>query len=121
MNEENTIIFSLLILVAVGLSLIYYSVSLTESAETEIGNLENFPQGSLVKITGQILKISKSSSGNIYWTIEDETGSITVPLLGAIANDYRSITKNTAVTVSGLISEYKGTLEITPKEIEIND
>lgn len=119
MIQENAMILALLILVAFGLSLIYYSVSLTESAETEIQNIENFPKGSLVKISGEITKLSKSKTGNIYWTVEDGTGSITVPLLGNIADDYQSISKNSLVTITGLVSEYNSELEIMPKEIEV--
>jgi DNA/RNA endonuclease YhcR with UshA esterase domain len=119
MIQENAMIFALLILVAFGLGLIYYSVSLTESAETEIINLENFPKGSLVKISGEISKLSKSKTGNIYWTVDDGTASITVPLLGSIADDYRNIAKNSLVAVTGLISEYNGELEVMPKEIEV--
>jgi DNA/RNA endonuclease YhcR with UshA esterase domain len=117
--SPNYTIFALPILVIVGLGLVYYSVSLTESAETQIVNLENFPKGSLVKISGEISKLSKSKAGNIYWTLDDGTGTITVPLFGSIAVDYSSITKNSLVTVTGLVSEYNGELEITPKEIEV--
>ena len=120
MFKENAIIFALLILTVAGLSLIYYSISLTESAETEIANLENFPKGSLVKIAGEISKLSKSKTGNIYWTVDDGTGSITIPLLGSIADVYQDITKNSLVSVTGLVSEYNGELEIMPKEIEVN-
>lgn len=119
MLRENAMIFAMLILVAFGLGLIYYSVSLTESAETEIQNLENFPQGSLVKISGEISQLSKSKAGNIYWTLDDGTGKITVPLLGNIASDYADISKNSLVTVTGLVSEYNGELEVMPKEIEV--
>jgi DNA/RNA endonuclease YhcR with UshA esterase domain len=120
MFKENAVIFALLILTVAGLSLIYYSVSLTESAQTEIANLENFPKGALVKISGEISKLSKSKTGNIYWTVEDGTGSITIPLLGNIADDYSSISKNSLVTVTGLVSEYNNELEIMPKDIEVN-
>jgi len=120
MFRENAIIFALLTLTAAGLSLIYYSILLTESAETEIANLENFPKGSLVKIAGEISKLTKSKTGNIYWTVEDGTGSITIPLLGSIADDYNSISKNSSVTITGLVSEYNNELEIMPKEIEVH-
>jgi RecJ-like exonuclease len=120
MFRENTIILALLILTFTGLGLIYYSVLLTESAETEIANIGNFPKGSLVKVSGEISQLSKSKSGNIYWTVEDGTGSITIPLLGSIANAYTSISKNSFVTVTGLVSEYNNELEIMPKEIEVH-
>lgn len=119
MIKENAVIFALLILVVFGLSLIYYSVSLTESAETEIANLENFPKGSLVKISGEISKLSKSKSGNIYWTLDDGTGKITVPLLGSTADNYNDVAKNSLVSITGLISEYNGELEVMPKEIGV--
>jgi len=119
MLGENVIVFALLGLIAVGLGLIYYSVALTESAKTEIGNLENFPQGSLVKISGEITKISKSKTGNVYWTVDDGTGIIVVPFLGSIADAYRNVEKNSLVSVSGLVSEYNGELEITPKEVVV--
>lgn len=121
MLEGDATILALLILVAAGLGLMYYSVSLTESAETKIENIGSFPIGSLVTINGQITKVSKSASGNIYWTVEDETGSITVPLLGSIANDYGNVKKDALVLISGLVSEYQNSLEITPKTIEVNN
>lgn len=121
MLGENGIIFALLVLVAAGLGILYYSVSLTASAETEIQNIGSFPIGSLVTISGQITKVSKSSSGNIYWTVQDGTGSITISLLGKIANDYSSVKKDMQVVISGLVSEYKNSLEITPKTIEVKN
>lgn len=121
MNQQNLTVFALMVLVASGLSLLYYSVSLTDSAETKIENIGSFPIGSLVTISGQITKVSKSASGNIYWTVQDETGSITVPLLGSIANNYGSVKKDAFVLISGLVSEYQNSLEITPKTIEVNN
>ena len=119
MFGENTIIIALLVLVAAGLGLVYYSVILTQSAETAIVDLENFPTGSLVTVSGEISKLSKSKSGNIYWTLDDGTGNITIPLLGSTADNYVSIEKNSLVTVTGLVSEYNNELEVMPKEIEV--
>jgi len=120
MIGEYSTAISLIVLFIAGLSLIYYSIFLTESAETQIENLENFPKGSLVQISGEITKIKKSSSGNIYWTVQDATGSITIPLFSSTANSYRNISKSTLVKISGLVTDYQGNLEIDPKEIEIN-
>ena len=120
MNQEYYIILSLFALVLAGLGFVYYSIELTQSAETHISNLQSFPTGSLVTISGQISKLSKSSSGNIYWTVDDGTGEITVPLLGSMAGSYKDIQKNSFVVVTGLTSEYKNELEVTPKQIEVS-
>ena len=113
-------IFALLALVAVGLSIIYYSVSLTQSAETEIQGLANFPEGSMVTISGEISKIFTSKSGNIYLTVDDGTGSITVPLLGSVADSYRNVSENSFIVVTGLTDVYNNELEVMPKEIEVS-
>lgn len=107
----------ILILALVGLAGIYFAVVSLEPTEIDIKTIEEGMIGKLVKITGAIDNIKKTSSNNIYWTVDDGS-SITVPLLDSKFKKI-SAAKGDIVEVVGLVSQYNGELEIMPKEISV--
>jgi DNA/RNA endonuclease YhcR with UshA esterase domain len=116
-HKQTTLL--ILILAIIGLAGIYFAVIGIEPVEVSIEQIENSMTGRLVKISGAISNIRKSKTGNLYWSVDDgSSGNITVPLLD---NKFKKLTARSgdAVEIIGLVSEYKGEMEIMPKEIRM--
>lgn len=111
--EQTTLL--ILVLAVVGLLGIYFAVGSIDPVELEIGSIGESMVGRLVKISGKISNIRKSSSGNSYWSVSDGS-TITVPILD---NRFKSMAlkRGDSVEVMGLVTKYKEELEVMPKEI----
>jgi DNA/RNA endonuclease YhcR with UshA esterase domain len=113
--KEIFLVSLLLILSTAGLGIIYYAVSTIDPEYVKIGGIEGSMDGRLVIVDATVESVKSSSSGNIYVTISDDTGKITVPLLGKIADGFRELEKGASVRVTGTVSDYKYGLEIMPR------
>ena len=111
--EQITLL--ILVLAVIGLAGIYFAVGSIEPIELKIESIEESMSGRLVRISGKITNIRKSSSGNSYWTVDDGS-TITVPILD---NRFKSmiLKRGDSVEVMGLVTKYKEELEVMPKEI----
>jgi len=111
--EQITLL--ILVLAVIGLAGIYFAVGSIEPIELKIESIEESMSGRLVRISGKITNIRKSSSGNSYWTVDDGS-TITVPILD---NRFKSLAlkRGDSVEVMGLVTKYKEELEVMPKEI----
>ena len=98
-----------------GLIIIYVSVKNITPLELKIESIENSMVDRIVKIDGKIENIRKSKTGNFYWTVGDGN-NITVPILDDKFKKLE-VKSGDTVEVIGLVTEYKGELEVMPKEI----
>jgi RecJ-like exonuclease len=116
-DESKLITLLILILAVIGLTITNFAITNIKPLELNIESIEDSMTGRLVKISGSIDNIKKSSSGNSYWTINDGS-SITVPILD---KEFKQLTpkRGDTVDIIGLVSKYNGELEIMPKEIYI--
>jgi DNA/RNA endonuclease YhcR with UshA esterase domain len=103
------------ILAITGLIIIYVSVKNITPLELKIESIENSMVDRIVKIDGKIENIRKSKTGNFYWTVGDGN-NITVPILDDKFKKLE-VKSGDTVEVIGLVTEYKGELEVMPKEI----
>ena len=103
------------ILAITGLIIIYVSVKNITPLELKIESIENSMIDRIVKIDGKIENIRKSKTGNFYWTVGDGN-NITVPILDDKFKKLE-VKSGDTVEVIGLVTEYKGELEVMPKEI----
>jgi hypothetical protein len=136
MDNSKLITILLLFLAIAGLTITYFAVTNIEPLEVKITDIEDSMTGRLVKISGRIDNIRKSSSGNSYWTIKDvssdgnDDGSsttdgtvdgigITIPILDS---KFKKIIpkRGDIAEIIGLVTKYKEELEVMPKEIYIN-
>jgi DNA/RNA endonuclease YhcR with UshA esterase domain len=119
-NRSVQITILVLALALLGLAGIYFAVINLEPTEMSIAAIEEGMTGKLVKVAGTIDNIRKTSSNNIYWTVSDGSSAagMTVPLLDAKFKKIPAM-KGDSVEITGLVSDYKGELEIMPKEINV--
>jgi len=114
-SKQTTLL--ILLLAVAGLAGINFAVKNIKPVELEIGAIEESMEGKLVKIAGRIDYIKKTSSGNLYWTVNDGT-NITVPILDGKFKQLPAKRGDT-VEVVGLVTKYKGEMEVMPKEIQV--
>jgi len=117
--QEKYLIVLIFILTVAGLSITYYAVSTLDPKEIKISEITESMKGNLVRITGNVVTVKRSNSGNTYLTVDDESDKITVPLLGKLSQQFSNIKKDQFVSITGIVSEYSGQLEIMPKNIEV--
>lgn len=117
LDRSKQITILLFLLSVLGLAAIYFSIQNITPTEIEIGLIEDSMEGKMVKISGTIDNIRKSSSGNSYWTVDDGS-NITVPILESKFKAI-SVKRGNFVEITGLVSKYQGELEVTPKEIAV--
>jgi DNA/RNA endonuclease YhcR with UshA esterase domain len=115
MVKEKFLISLILGLSIIGLLTLYLAISLINPVEIKIKDIKEPMTGNLVKITGKIESFKKSNTGNIYLNVSDDTGEITVPLIGNLGKKFSNITKGEKVEIVGIITEYKDTLEVLPR------
>lgn len=85
---------------------------------SSIANLSDFNIGDLVKIKGEIIDMNISRNNHIFLKVNDNTGSILVPIFNDKDIDKSKITKNIEVEITGKIDMYNGELEIIPEKNE---
>jgi len=117
LDRSKQITFLILLLAVFGLAGIYFAVKNIKPIELEIGAIEDSMEGKIVKIAGRIDYIKKTSSGNMYWTVSDGS-NITVPILDSKFKKL-SAKRGVNVQIVGLVTKYKGELEVMPKEIQL--
>jgi len=116
-DRSKQITVLIFLLAVAGLTGIYFAIQNIEPVELSIQSIEDSMEGRLVRITGTIDKIKKSTSGNSYWTVSDGS-SITVPILDS---KFKKLVpkRGDIVEIVGLVTKYKDELEVMPREIII--
>jgi len=72
--------------------------------------------GKTISTTGKIVSISYNK-GNIFLTIYDKNSSINVPIFSNVAKYLDvNLKKGQRISVSGIVDEYKGKLQIIPRK-----
>jgi DNA/RNA endonuclease YhcR with UshA esterase domain len=106
-----------------GLVLIYLAAASIQPSSVKIGEIDSTLIGKTVKTTGYIIYRSNHPAGHVFLTIGDGQTKIEVPLFAGFVNslnenevsveDFR---KGVTISVTGLVGEYKGQLQIVPRK-----
>jgi len=115
----------------VGLILIYIAAINLKPIEIKISQITPEFIGRSVSIQGIITQKNIHSEGHVFLMISDDESDIQVPIFSSLMNDLKkeNITEsdfkiNEAISVTGLIDEYRGQLQILPRktsDIKIGD
>lgn len=121
--ESKILISVCLFSSTLGLILIYIAVANIHPLETEISEIDYQLIGRTVKTSGYIVYRRTHPEGHIFLTISDEGRKIQVPLFAGFVNALSSnglaendLRKGTKISITGLIDEYKGQLQIIPRK-----
>jgi DNA/RNA endonuclease YhcR with UshA esterase domain len=110
----------ILLLAMIGMAAVYVAAQNIEPQELEVYQVKDAMDGKVVVVTAPLCKIRKMKTGSVFWSIGDEAENVTVPLLDARLRLIPAM-EGDIVSVTGLISEYNGEMEIVPKDISVVD
>ncbi|WP_456475177.1 exodeoxyribonuclease VII large subunit [Candidatus Pyrohabitans sp.] len=101
-----------------GLLLLFFAASISEPRELDIGELSGDYLGAQVKIEGEVMKLRYHEAGHIFLRVSDGTGEVAVPLFKGVAEkvDRSCLKKGAKIVLTGRVEEYRGELEVIPRE-----
>ena len=120
MNDKTLLKISLIIS-TIGLILLFLVSSYTRPPNVKISEITYDDVGRYTVIQGKISSKNVHKDGHIFLDISDETGTMKVVLFSSTAETLESGTlaclkKGKSIEIKGKVDEYKGSLEILPKE-----
>ncbi len=120
MNDKTLLKISLLVS-TIGLILLFFVSSYARPPNAKISEITYDDVGRYTVIQGKISSKSVHKDGHIFLDITDETGTMKVVLFSGTAETLESgtlacLVKGKSIEIKGKVDEYKGSLEILPKE-----
>jgi DNA/RNA endonuclease YhcR with UshA esterase domain len=119
---KNILVLICLLTSAIGLALIYIATINLQPTQIELKDVNPELVGRSVFTTGEIVYRRTHDAGHLFLTISDDDTKIAVPLFAGYLNDLKEvgITEDdfqvgTEISVSGLVDEYQGQLQIIPR------
>lgn len=100
----------------IGLLILTYVSEVLNPPVSGIGDINTNSIGRNLHVTGNVSRIHEFKGGSIILTVKDSTGEIDVYLDYYTAKSMPGILEAKEVDVIGEVDEYKGRLEIKPKE-----
>lgn len=106
-----------LVLAAAGIVSIYLSIALIGPQETAIGEIDTTDIGKQVSVAGTVNSFN-TKDGNIFITLGDGTGNITIVMFERTARGQRiELNEHDYIEVEGQVNVYKNELEIIANSI----
>lgn len=91
----------------------------------ELGEIDSQLIGRTVKVSGYIAYKSLNPAGHVFLTVSSDKAKIQVPLFAGLMSKMtesglpeEKLDKGTKISVTGLVDEYRGSLQIVPRKIE---
>lgn len=122
---KNSIVVFSLICSVLGLILIYIAAINVEPKEVKLNEITYEMIGKSVTTTGYITYIRHHPSGHVFLTLSLGKSNVQVPLFAGFLKSLEkfgiypsSFKKGEKLKISGLVSEYRGMLQIIPRKPE---
>lgn len=123
--KKNLLLIICLLSSVFGLVLIYVAATKIQPLEMELGEIDSELIGRTVKISGYIVYKNSNPAGHVFLTVSSGKAKIQVPLFAGLMNKLidnglpeEKFEKGTRISVTGLVDEYRGSLQIVPRKVE---
>ena len=109
---------------SLGLVLIYFSSLNIQPQELKLSEINFEFVGRTVKTSGKIVYANSHPSGHLFLTISDGKKKLQVPLFSGFMEklseriNKSELKEGRVITVTGIVSEYKGELQVIPRKVE---
>jgi DNA/RNA endonuclease YhcR with UshA esterase domain len=99
-----------------GICLLFYLAKTSKPNFVPLSEIDSTYIGKTISTSGRIVSVNYNK-GNIFLKIYDNNSSINVPVFSNIAKYLNfNLKKGQKIVVSGVVDEYKGTLQIVPRK-----
>jgi len=107
-----------------GLVSLFFVAKTSVPQTSSLGEIDSSSVGKTLSVTGKIIYKKIHPAGHIFLTISDGSTRIDVPLFSGYLKNLEKVgitqydlRVGTKITVTGVVEEYKGNLQIIPKKI----
>ncbi len=107
-----------------GLFLIYLAVKSIQPQKARLSEITSEFIGKTVTINGKIVYKKYHPAGHLFLSLSDGKQIIQVPLFSSLMEELvrkgfsvENFTKGKSITITGLVSEYKGQLQVIPRKV----
>jgi len=105
----------------IGLSMIYIAALNSRSIEMPLSDISSDLIGKTVTTSGYLIYKRTHPEGHVFLTISDDEITIQVPLFSGFMKSLDGLTDDDfkigeQITVTGLLDEYKGDLQVIPRK-----
>jgi len=107
-----------------GLFLIYLAAKNIQPQKVKLGEITSELIGKTVTINGKIVYKKYHPAGHLFLSLSDDKQTIQVPLFSSLMEELarkgfsvKNFTKGKSITITGLVSEYKGQLQVIPRKV----
>jgi len=121
--QKNFLVLISFLTSVIGLILIYIAALNIQPVEIEITQINSDLIGRTVSTRGIITQKKLHSDGHMFLVISDDESDIQVPIFSSLMNNLKkeNITEsdfkiNEIISVTGLVDEYRGQLQILPRK-----
>ena len=121
---KNILVIISLLTSVIGLVFIYIAAINLEPKQIELKDINPELVGRSVSTTGEIVYRKTHDAGHLFLTISDGDTKIAVPLFAGFLNTLKEVDlteddfeEGTEISVSGLVDEYQGQLQIIPRRV----
>jgi len=121
---KNILTLTCLVTSVIGLVFIYIAAINLEPTQIELEDINPELVGRSVSTTGEIVYRKTHDAGHLFLTISDGYTEIAVPLFAGYLNDLKEVGlaeddfyEGVEISVSGLVDEYQGQLQIIPRRV----
>lgn len=121
--KENPLLIICLLSSITGLVLIYIAVANIQPKSISISEITPDLVGRAVTTSGYITYKRVHSAGHLFLTLSDDTDNIEIPLFSSFMDELKrtgiteeNFSKGTRLTITGLVGEYNGQLQIQPRK-----
>lgn len=120
---KSSLVFICFFLSAAGLGLIYFAAINIQPADLSLEEVDYQLIGRAVKTSGYITYKNTHPEGHVFLTISENGKKMQVPLFAGFMNSLNGngltendLKKGVKISVTGLVGEYKGQLQIIPRK-----
>jgi DNA/RNA endonuclease YhcR with UshA esterase domain len=119
MRDREVISLSLAV-ATLGLVTLSLAASAAKPEEVKIAELSDVRLGALVEVSGEVVKVRNHEEGHVFLRIDDGTGEVKVAIFRNIAGkvERECLIQGAHLAVVGRVEEYRGELEVVPREGE---
>jgi len=121
---KNVLIWICLLTSVIGLALIYIAAINLQPTQIKLKDINPELVGRSVSTKGEIVYRRTHDAGHLFLTISDDDTKIAIPLFAGYMSNLKEvgITEDdfqvgTEISVSGLVDEYQGQLQIIPRRV----
>ncbi len=119
MRDREVVSLSLVV-ATLGIVTLSFAAGTAKPEVMKIAELSGAQLGALVEVEGEVVDVKNHRNGHVFLRLSDGTGEVKVALFRSVAREVepQCLREGARVAVVGRVEEYRGEIELVPREGE---